>query len=85
MTRAEFISWSPLFFFFQDRVPLFSPGCPRTHSVDQAGPELTEITCFSLLSAGINGKCHSCLAIHFYKDFFFHLCVPVCLCVPQNV
>jgi hypothetical protein len=27
-------------FFFQDRVSLCSPGCPGTHSVDQAGLEL---------------------------------------------
>jgi hypothetical protein len=26
--------------FFQDRVSLFSPGCPGTHSVDQARLEL---------------------------------------------
>jgi hypothetical protein len=41
--------WCPyflLFFFgffflvFRDRVPLCSPGCPGTHSVDQAGLEL---------------------------------------------
>jgi hypothetical protein len=25
------------FFFFRDRVSLCSPGCPGTHSVDQAG------------------------------------------------
>jgi hypothetical protein len=29
-----------LFFFFRDRVSLCSPGCPETHSVDQAGLEL---------------------------------------------
>ena len=31
-----------LFFccFFPDRVSLYSPGCPGTHSVDQAGLEL---------------------------------------------
>jgi len=29
-----------LFVCFQDRVSLCSPGCPRTHSVDQAGLEL---------------------------------------------
>jgi hypothetical protein len=32
-----------LFFFFlifQDRVSLYSPGCPGTHFVDQAGLEL---------------------------------------------
>ena len=28
------------FWFFQDRVSLYSPGCPGTHSVDQAGLEL---------------------------------------------
>jgi hypothetical protein len=27
-------------FVFQDRVSLCSPGCPGTHSVDQAGLEL---------------------------------------------
>jgi hypothetical protein len=27
-------------FVFWDRVSLCSPGCPRTHSVDQAGLEL---------------------------------------------
>jgi hypothetical protein len=27
-------------FVFQDRVSLYSPGCPRTHFVDQAGLEL---------------------------------------------
>ena len=29
-----------LFRFFRDRVSLCSPGCPGTHSVDQAGLEL---------------------------------------------
>jgi hypothetical protein len=28
------------FFFFRDRVSLCSPGCPGTHSVNQAGLEL---------------------------------------------
>jgi hypothetical protein len=26
--------------FFQDKVSLYNPGCPGTHSVDQAGLEL---------------------------------------------
>jgi len=29
------------FFLFRDRVSLYSPGCPGTHSADQAGLELT--------------------------------------------
>jgi hypothetical protein len=33
-------SFPSLFFFFRDRVSLCSPGCPGTHSVDQAGLEL---------------------------------------------
>jgi hypothetical protein len=31
------------FFVFQDRVSLCIPGCPRTHSVDQAGLELRNL------------------------------------------
>jgi hypothetical protein len=29
--------------FFRDRVSLHSPGCPGTHSVDQAGLELRNL------------------------------------------
>jgi hypothetical protein len=29
-----------VFFFFRDRVSLYSPGCPGTHSVDQANLQL---------------------------------------------
>jgi hypothetical protein len=32
--------WSLVFGFFRDRVSLCSPGCPGTHSVDQAGLKL---------------------------------------------
>jgi hypothetical protein len=31
------------FFVFRDRVSLCSPGCPGTHSVDQAGLELRNL------------------------------------------
>jgi hypothetical protein len=31
------------FFFFQDRVSLYSPGCPGTHFVNQAGLELRNL------------------------------------------
>jgi hypothetical protein len=32
-----------IFGFFQDRVSLYSPGCPGTHSVDQADLSNSEI------------------------------------------
>jgi hypothetical protein len=35
-----FVCLFVLFCFFQDRVSLYSPGCPGTHFVDQAGLEL---------------------------------------------
>jgi hypothetical protein len=31
------------FSFFRDRVSLYSPGCPGTHFVDQAGLELRNL------------------------------------------
>jgi hypothetical protein len=46
----SFLSFFLSFFFFfkdlfvfQDRVSLCSPGCPRTHSVDQAGLKLRNL------------------------------------------
>jgi hypothetical protein len=38
--------WFGLVWFglvFRDRVSLYSPGCPGTHSVDQAGLELRNL------------------------------------------
>jgi hypothetical protein len=32
-----------LFFVFRDRVSLYSPGCPGTHFVDEAGLELRNL------------------------------------------
>ena len=37
------------------RVSLHCPGCPETHSVDQAGLELKRSACLCLPSAGIKG------------------------------
>ena len=39
----SFLSDFVLFCFFRDRVSLCSPGCPGTHSVDQAGLELRNL------------------------------------------
>ncbi|GAB1285851.1 Fer-1-like protein 4 [Apodemus speciosus] len=41
-----------------DRVPLCSPGCPGTHSVDQAGRELRNPPASASQSAGITGVRH---------------------------
>ena len=54
---------------FQDRVSLCSPGCPRTHSVDQAGLELRS-ACLYLPKAGIKGRCHHRPAQSFFFFFF---------------
>jgi hypothetical protein len=38
-----FVWFGFLFFVFRDRVFLYSPGCPGTHFVDQAGLELRNL------------------------------------------
>jgi hypothetical protein len=38
-----FVSVFVFVFVFQDRVSLYSPGCPGTHFVDQAGLELRNL------------------------------------------
>jgi hypothetical protein len=57
------------FFFlvFPDRVSLYSPGCPGTHSVDQAGLELRNPPAFLPPSAGIKGvRHHAWLLLWFF-------------------
>jgi hypothetical protein len=45
---------SVLFFVFKkDRVSLCSPGCPGTHSVDQAGLELRDLSASAFLGLGL--------------------------------
>ena len=41
------------FFFFQDKVSLCSPGCPGTHSVDQADLELRNPPAFTSQVLGL--------------------------------
>jgi hypothetical protein len=45
-------------FVSRDRVSLYSPGCPGTHFVDQAGLETQKSSCLCLPSAGIKGVRH---------------------------
>ena len=59
----EFIhSFVCLFICFRDKVSLCSPGCPGTHSVEQAGLKLKSSACLYLPSAGVKGVPHHCLA-----------------------
>ena len=51
----EILATCCLFFVFQDRVSLYSTGCPGTHSVDQAGLKLRIPPASASQSAGITG------------------------------
>ena len=76
------------FVFFQDRVSLYSPGCPGTHSVDQAGFELRNLPASASQELGLK-VCATIawLAIDiFKKDFLFYVYLkyrflPVCVCL----
>ena len=47
-----------LFLFFPDRVSLCSSGCPRTHSVDQAGLEFRNPPASASQGVGVKGVSH---------------------------
>jgi hypothetical protein len=44
--------------FFRDRVSPYSPGCPGTHFVDQAGLELRKPPASASRVLGFKGVCH---------------------------
>jgi hypothetical protein len=55
-------------FFFQDRVSLYSPGCPGTHSVDQAGLELRNLPASAFQVPGLK----ACTTIaQLFRDFIY--------------
>jgi hypothetical protein len=61
-----FFSFFFFFFFFlvfQDRVSLYSPGCPETHFVDQAGLKLRNPPAFQ----------NKCFSRSFLRSFFLPL------------
>ena len=68
------------FWFFQDRVSLYSPGCPETNLVDQAGLELrnpaSDLQVLGLKVCATTAQHHT-----FLKHFFliFETSVPFCL------
>jgi hypothetical protein len=60
---------------FQDRVSLCSPGCPGTHSVDQAGLELRS-TCLCLPSAEIKVATTAWLLYRIFPSQYFFYSSP---------
>jgi hypothetical protein len=54
-----------LVLFFQDRVSLYSPGCPGTHFVDQAGLELRNPPASASQVLGLKA-CATMPGIHMY-------------------
>jgi hypothetical protein len=57
------------FLVFRDRVSLCSPGCPGTHSVDQAGLELRNPPAFSSQVLGLK-ECATTSQGIVFKAFF---------------
>ena len=55
-----------VFWFFRDRVSLYSPGCPGTHSVDQAGLNLRNPPASASQSSEITVMCHHSPAIYLF-------------------
>jgi hypothetical protein len=51
------------FFFFENRVSLYSPDCPGTHFVDQAGLELRNPPASASQVLGLK----ACASLHFLK------------------
>jgi hypothetical protein len=65
-------------FFFRDRVSLYSPGCPRTHFVDQAGLELRNPTASAFQVLGLKA-CATTARLVGYSDTdtwnYFEKCI----------
>jgi hypothetical protein len=60
-----------VFLFFRDRVSLCSPGCPGTHSVDQAGIELRNPPAFASQVLGLKvGATTALLIVWFLRQGF---------------
>ena len=85
-----------LFFFFffllvfQDRVSLYSPGCPGTYSVDQAGLELRNLSASASQVLGLK-VCPTTAQLHFFLDLFYYFismsvllaCIVCSMCMPR--
>jgi hypothetical protein len=54
-----------VYLFFEMGVSLCSPGCPGTHSVDQAGFELRNLPASASQVLGLKALGHHCPALKF--------------------
>jgi hypothetical protein len=70
---------------FRDRVSLYSPGCPGTHFVDQAGLELRNLPASASQVLGLKACATTARHIIYFYDFFclffrdrVSLCSPGC-------
>jgi hypothetical protein len=54
--RKFFLSFFFIFLFFQDRVSLYSPDCPGTHFVDQAGLKLRNLPASASRVLGLKAR-----------------------------
>jgi hypothetical protein len=59
-----------VFVFLQDRVSLYSPGCPRTYSVDQAGLELRNPPASASQALGLK-TCTTTARLNFVSVYIF--------------
>jgi hypothetical protein len=66
--------WFGLVLVFQDRVSLYSPGCPGTHSVDHAGLELRNLPASASQVLGLK----TCATTTWCHVFFCCCCFLFC-------
>jgi hypothetical protein len=65
------VGWLVLVLVFRDRVSLYSPGCPGTHSVDQAGLKLRNLPASASQVLGLKAcATNACPLLFFFKCFF---------------
>jgi hypothetical protein len=57
-------------FFFYDRVSLYSPGCPGTHSVDQPGLELRNLPACASQVLGLKACATTAQLVSFLKQLY---------------
>jgi hypothetical protein len=73
-----------LFLFFRDRVSLYSPGCPGTHSVDQAVPKLRNPPASDSQVLGLKACAITTRLFFFLKIYLFLFIWVHCSCLQTH-